>query len=149
MLPPDFHSITPYLIVKDGAAAIEFYQRAFGATEMMRMMMPDGKLGYGEIKIGDSLVLLSDEYPEMGALSPTTLGGTAVRVHLYVPNVDTLCQQAISQGAKIIRELQDQFFGDRSGALEDPFGHIWSIATRKENLTREEMLNRFANMMQK
>lgn len=143
----NYHTVTPYLIIKDASKAIEFYKIAFEATELIRMTMPDGKIGYAEIKIGNSIIMMADEYSEMGALDPKSLGGSPVRIHLYVKNVDKFAAQAIAAGAKLIRPLEDQFFGDRLGSLEDPFGHLWHVATKKEKITREEMVKRFDALM--
>lgn len=142
-----YHSVTPYLIINNASKAIEFYKAAFNAIELMRMTMPDGKLGYAEIKIGDSIIMLADEFPEMGAPGPISLRGTPVRIHLYVKDVDGLAHQAVAAGAKLIRPLEDQFFGDRLGCLEDPFGHLWNIATKKEKVSRDEMVRRFDDLM--
>lgn len=143
----DYHTVTPYLIIRDVSKAIAFYKAAFGANELMRMGMPDGKIGYAEIKIGDSIIMMADEFPEMGAPGPKSLGGSPIRIHLYVKNVDEFANQAVAAGAKLIRPLEDQFFGDRLGSLEDPFGHLWNIATKKEKVTREEMVKRFDALM--
>lgn len=146
-LPADYHTISPYLVIKGAAKAIDFYKKVFYASELMRMNMPDGKIGFAELKIGDSLLLLSDEFTEMAAFGPHTLGGSPVRIHLYVDDVDAIIKKAVSAGAKLLRPAQDQFFGDRSASIEDPFGHIWSIATHKEDVSRSEMLKRFNQMM--
>jgi len=143
-VPDGYHSVTPYLILRGAAKAIEFYKKAFGATELMRYPMPDGKLGHAEIKIGDSPIMMADEHPEMGYKSPQSYGGTSVSVMLYVDDVDTLFPQAIAAGAKELRPVVDQFYGDRSGTLVDPFGHVWTIATHKEDLSMEEMQKRAA-----
>jgi PhnB protein len=144
----EYHTATPFLIIKDASKAMEFYKIAFHATELMRMTMPDGKIGYAEIRIGNSIIMLADEYPEMGSPNPKSLNGSSpVRIHLYVENVDELATQAIAAGAKLIRPLEDQFFGDRLGSIEDPFGHLWNIATKKEKITREEMVERFNAIM--
>ncbi len=143
-IPEGYHSVTPYLIIKGAADAIEFYKKAFGATELFRMPQPDGKIGHAEIKIGDSPIMLSDEHPEMGYLGPKSLGGSPVSILLYVENVDAVVQQATSAGAKIDRPVEDKFYGDRSGSLTDPFGHIWHIATHKEDVSPEEMDKRAA-----
>lgn len=145
-IPTGFHSITPYLIVNDAADAIAFYKKAFGASESMRLTMPNGKVGYAELRIGDSPLLLADEFPEMAILSPITLGGTPVTIHQYVNDVDSIFKQAIAAGGTIHRPITDQFFGDRSGSIRDPFGHIWNIATRKENVLAEEIHRRFQAM---
>ena len=143
-IPDGYHSVTPYLIVKGAAAALDFYKQAFGATELFRMPGPDGRIGHAEIKIGDSPIMLADEFPEIDARSPKSLGGTPVGILLYVPNVDALTAQAIAAGAKVLKPLQDQFYGDRSATVEDPFGHKWTIATHTEDLTPEEMQKRAA-----
>jgi PhnB protein len=142
-IPEGYHSVTPYLIVKGAAAALDFYKRAFGATELMRLDH-GGKVGHAEIQIGDSRIMLADEFPEMGSVSPQSLGGTPVGICLYVPNVDALFQQAVAAGGKVERELQNQFYGDRSGTLIDPFGHKWTIATHIEDLTPEQVNERMA-----
>lgn len=133
---------TPYLIVENAAAAIEFYTRAFGAHETMRFE-DQGKIGSAEMVIGTSTIRLSDEFPEFGSVSPKTLGGSSVKLQLYVEDVDGFAERALAQGAKIIRPVEDQFYGDRSGQLADPFGHVWIIATRKEVMSREEMRRRW------
>jgi PhnB protein len=141
-IPDGYHSVTPYLIVKGAAAAIDFYKLAFGATELMRLPGPDGKVGHAEIRIGDSPVMLADEHPEVGAVSPQTLGGSPVHMLIYVEDVDARFAQAIAAGAKELRPVKDQFYGDRSGTLKDPFGHMWTIATHTEDVTHEEMQKR-------
>jgi PhnB protein len=143
-IPKGYHTATPYLIIKGAAKAIEFYKKAFGAAEMTRMTQPDGRVGHAEIKIGDSLIMLADEFPEMGARSPQSLGGSPVSILLYVQDVDALTSQAITAGAKVVRPVKDQFYGDRSGSLEDPFGHQWHIATHVEDVPPEEMKKRAA-----
>ena len=145
-IPEGYHTVTPYLIIRGAAEAIEFYKQAFAATEVMRLPAPGGKLGHAEIQIGDSRIMLADEVPEMGFQSPTALGGTAVSICLYVEDVDALFQQALDAGGKEQRPVQDQFYGDRSGTLEDPFGHVWTIATHKEDLTPEEIEKRMLEM---
>ena len=143
-IPEGYHTATPYLIIKDAAKAIEFYKRAFGAKEMMRMSQPDGRIGHAEIKIGDSPIMLADEFPEMGARSPQSLGGSPVSILLYVEDVDAFAKQAVTAGTKVIRPVKDQFYGDRSGSFEDPFGHQWHIATHVEDVAPEEMHKRAA-----
>jgi PhnB protein len=138
-VPDGYHTATPYLIVKGAARALDFYKKAFGATESMRMPGPEGKVMHAEIKIGDSTIMLADEFPEMGARSPQALGGSPVSILLYVEDVDARFNQAVAAGATIQRPVKDQFYGDRSGTLVDPFGHMWSIATHKEDLSPEEM----------
>ena len=141
-IPEGYHSITPYLIVKDGVRAIEFYERAFGARELFRMMRPDGRVGHAELEIGDSRVMLADEHPEMGYVGPRTIGGTPVSLHLYVDDVDRRFRQAIDAGGVEKRPVEDQFYGDRSGTFEDPYGHLWHLATHKEDLSPEEISKR-------
>jgi PhnB protein len=141
-IPEGFHTATPYLIVKGAARAIEFYKKAFGATELMRMTQPDGRIGHAEIKIGDSPIMLADEFPEMGSRSPESLGGSPVSVLLYVQDVDAVFKQAVAAGAKVTRPVKDQFYGDRSGGVTDPFGHQWYVATHKEDVSPEEMHRR-------
>ncbi|MCA9054470.1 MAG: VOC family protein [Planctomycetaceae bacterium] len=141
-IPDGYHSVTPYLICRNAAAAIDYYTKAFGARERMRLPMPGGLLGHAELEIGDSVVMLADENQEWGAMSPQTLGGTPASVLIYVEDVDTVFQRAIDAGAKVVRPLQDQFYGDRSGHLEDPFGHRWSVATHVEDVSPEELQKR-------
>jgi PhnB protein len=143
-IPDGYHAITPYLIVSGGAKALEFYGRAFGATERERMQDPSGKVRHAEISIGDSCVMLADEHPEIGALSPATIGGSPVSIHLYVEDVDAVVGKAVAAGAKLTRPVADQFYGDRVGGITDPFGHRWFIATRKEDLTSDEIHRRAA-----
>jgi PhnB protein len=142
-IPDGYHSITPYLIIKGAADAIEFYKKAFGATELFRMAH-EGKVGHAEIKIGDSPIMLADEQPEMGYVSPKTLGGTPVSLMIYVEDVDTIYKQAIKTGGQEVKPLQDQFYGDRSGTLKEPFGHVWTVATHKEDVSPQEMDKRIA-----
>jgi PhnB protein len=143
-IPEGYHTATPYLIVKGAASAIEFYKKAFGATELLRMVQADGRVGHAEIKIGDSPILLADEFPEMGARGPQSLGGSPVSILLYVEDVDALFSRAVAAGAKVLRPVQDQFYGDRSGGVTDPFGHLWYIATHKEDVSPEELKKRAA-----
>lgn len=146
-VPDGYYTVTPYLIIKDAARAIEFYKRAFNATELMRLADPSGRIGHAEIKIGNSPIMLADEFPEMGIRSPQTIGGSPVSILLYVDNVDSLYAQAIAAGAKELRSVKDQFYGDRAGTLEDPFGHTWSIATHKEDLSSAEISRRYEDFM--
>ena len=141
-LPEGYHSVTPYLAVDGAARAIVFYQQAFGATEVMRMPAPGGKVGHAEIRIGDSRIMLADEYPDMGFRSPRAYGGSPVGLHLYVEDVDAVARQAVAAGAREVRPVKDQFYGDRTGSFEDPFGHVWHIATRKEELSPDELKRR-------
>ena len=148
-IPEGFHSVTPYLCVNDAAGALEFYKKAFGATELMRMPDPGGRIGHAEVKIGDSIIMLADEFPEMGFRSPQTLGGSPFAIYLYVEDVDAVVGQAVAAGAKLVKEVKDQFYGDRNGGLEDPFGHIWYVSTHKEDVSPEEMKRRVGEEMQK
>ena len=141
-VPEGYHTVTPYLIIKGAAAAIEFYKKALGATELMRMPQPDGRIGHAELKIGDSHVMLADEFPEMNNRGPKSLGGSAVTIHLYVEDVDAVARKALAAGAKELTPVKDQFYGDRAGKLEDPFGHVWYISTHKEDLSPEEIQKR-------
>ena len=138
-IPKDYHSITPVLIVKNGDEAIEFYKKGFCVEERCRMKSPDGRVAHAELKLGDSVFMLSDEYPEMECHSPKTIGGSPVSMYVYVDDVDSVFNKAISAGAKSLDPVKDQFWGDRHGRLEDPFGHLWSIATHKKDLSEEEM----------
>jgi len=141
-IPDGYHTATPYLFVKGAAQAIAFYQRAFGATELFRMEGPGGSVAHAEIQIGDSRLMLADEVPQMGYHGPVSLGGTTVSLLLYVENVDTFFAQAVAAGATATRAVKDQFYGDRSGTLTDPFGHVWTIATHTEDVSSEEMARR-------
>jgi PhnB protein len=143
-IPDGYRGATPYLCVHDGAAAVEFYKEAFGAVERLRMPDPSGKIGHAEIQIGDAVIMLSDEFPEMGARSPRSIGGSPAAVLLYFEDVDAVARRAVAAGGKLARPVEDQFYGDRSGKLEDPFGHTWWIATRKEDVSPEEMKKRAA-----
>ena len=143
-IPDGYHSVTPYLVMRDAAKAIDFYKRALGATETFRFNAPDGKIGHAEIKVGDSVLMLADEMPDMGYRGPQTLGGTAVSLMVYVEDVDAQFQQAINAGAKVKQPVKDQFYGDRSGTLEDPFGHVWTIATHMEDVSEDELAKRAA-----
>jgi PhnB protein len=146
-IPDGYHTVTPYLIVRGAAEAIDFYKAAFGATELFRMADPaTGKVGHAEIRIGDSHVMLADEHPEMGAAGPQSLGGTSVHLLLYVPDVDARFRQAVAAGGTEVRPVKDQFYGDRSGTLTDPFGHSWTIATHVEDVSSEEMDRRLREM---
>ena len=143
-IPDGYHAVTPYLIVDGAAKAIEFYTKAFGAIELFRLAGPDGKLGHAELLIGDSHVMLADEHPAIGARGPRSIGGSPVSLMLYVEDVDAVVTKAVSLGAKLIRPVADQFYGDRSGGLEDPFGHSWHVATHKEDVSPEELQRRAA-----
>ena len=149
-IPDGYHTITPYLCVRDANAAIEFYKKAFAAEELGRLPGPDGKVMHAEIRIGDSRLMLSDEMPEWGHLGPQSIGNTPVTLHVYVQDVDAAVAKAVSHGAKVTAPVSDMFWGDRYGKIQDPFGHAWSLATRKEDLSIEEMGRRmraeFENM---
>ena len=141
-VPHGLHTATPYLFVQGAAGAIDFYKAAFNAKELMRMPAPGGRVGHAQIKIGDSHIMLSDESPDMGAPGPKRLGGSPVMLYLYVKDVDAVVAQAVAAGARLIHPVKDQFYGDRSGGLEDPFGHIWHVATHKEDVLPEELRKR-------
>lgn len=148
-VPEGYHSVTPYLIVDGAAAAIDFYREAFSAAEVLRMPRPDGRVAHAEIKIGDAHVMLSDEVPEMGYRSPAALDGSPISLHLYLADVDSTFAQAIAAGATEVRPVADQFYGDRSGTLRDPFGHVWTISTHIEDVAQDEIERRLAAMEQK
>jgi len=144
---PDGHrTVTPYLAIKNAARALDFYEKAFGATVRYRLSMPDGRVGHAEIELGDSVIMLADEFPEYGGKSPETLGGSPVSIHLYVPDVDAFFKRALAAGARERKRVEDQFYGDRSGQLEDPFGHLWWVATHKEDVPPDEMQKRVRAM---
>ena len=145
-IPEGYHTATSYLIIQGAAAALDYYKKAFGATELMRMAQPDGRIGHAEIRVGDSVIMLADEAPEMGYRGPKSLGGTPVSILLYFEDVDAVVARAVAAGAKLTRPIQDQFYGDRSGVIEDPFGHVWTIATHTEDPSPEEMKRRMAAM---
>jgi PhnB protein len=140
--PDGYHAVTPYLVVKDAAGAIDYYKKVFGAKELFRLSGPDGRIGHAELKIGDSVVMLADEAPQMGSLSPPTIGGSPVRLLIYVDDVDKIVPRAVAAGAKILRPVADQFYGDRAGDIEDPYGHRWHVATHKEDVSPDEMKRR-------
>ena len=141
-VPEGYHNVTPYLFVRSAASAIDFYKNIFGATEIMRMPGSNGKIMHAELRIGDSIVMLADENPQTGVMSPQTIGGFSVGMHLYVENVDQVIQKAVESGAKLLRPIKNQFYGDRSGSVLDPFGHMWSVATHVEDVSPEEMRKR-------
>jgi PhnB protein len=138
-IPAGYSAVTPYLSIRGAAQAIEFYKKAFGAKEIMRMPGPDGKLGHAEISIGGSRIMLSDEYESMAFLSPKARGGTTVHIHLYVKDVDATVARATAAGATVNRPVKDQFYGDRTGSIEDPFGHMWHVATHTRDLSMAEI----------
>lgn len=146
-IPSDYRGVTPYLIVRDAARALDFYRDAFGAIETLRLPGPDGLIGHAEIRIGDGMVMLADEMPEMGHQGPATLGGTSVTLMFYVPDVDARLAKAIAAGSIIKNPVKDQFYGDRSVTIVDPFGHIWTIATHVEDVAPEELQRRMTAMM--
>jgi PhnB protein len=141
-IPKGFHTVTPYLIIKDAARAIDFYNRAFGAQERLRLPMPDGRVGHAELTIGDSIVMLADEFPEFGHQSPQSLKGTPVGFAIYLPDVDRAFQRAIEAGATVKEPVADKFYGDRSGTVMDPFGHKWTLMTHIEDVPPAEMKKR-------
>jgi len=143
-IPEGYHSVTPYLIIRGAADAIDYYKKAFGAVELFRMPQPDGKIAHAEIKIGDSPIMLSDEHPDMGFRSPQSLGGSPISILIYVEDVDSVFDRAIAAGGKVDRPVEDKFYGDRAGSLTDPFGHTWHVATHTEDVSPEEMEKRAA-----
>jgi PhnB protein len=146
-IPEGYHNVTPYLYVRGAAGAIDFYKNVFGAAEIVRMAGPDGRIMHAELKIGDSVVMLADENPRMGIMSPQTIGGFSGGLHLYVENADAVIQKAVESGATPLRPIKNQFYGDRSGTLLDPFGHMWSVATHVEDVSPEEMRKRMTAAM--
>ena len=145
--PAGYHSINPYLFIKHAAEAIDFYKRAFGAEERMRLEMPDGRIGHAEIVIGGSAILLADEFPEWKTLSPRSVGGTPVAIHLFVTDVDDVFQKALDAGATQLDPVETKFYGDRSGCLKDPYGHMWYVSTRVEDVSQDEMQKRLNEML--
>lgn len=145
-IPEGYHSITPYLIIKDATAAIEFYKKALGAKEIFCLKSPDNLVCHAELEIAGSRIMLADEFPQMNYLGPKTIGGTPVMIHLYVKDVDTLFNQAVAAGGKVTKPLKDEFYGDRIGCVEDPFGHVWSMATHIKDVSAEEMQKQFETM---
>src|SRR5262249_33409472 len=147
-IPQGYNSITPYLVIRGAAQAIEYYKNVFGATELFRMNGPDGKVGHAELQIGDSRIMLADENPGMGQgyTSAATIGASPVSLYVYVPEVDRVFERAVAAGAKTLRPVQDQFYGDRSGFIQDPLGHLWGIATHVEDVSPEEMKERMKKM---
>ena len=143
-IPDDYPQLVPYLCVDGASAAIDFYRTVFGAVERMRMPEPDGRLGHAEVEIGSAVIMLSDEFPALGIRAPNTIGGTPVTLSLYVEDVDKVFARAVDAGAIAVRPVTDQFYGDRTGQFEDPFGHRWSVATRIEDLSPQEMAERGA-----
>lgn len=142
-IPKGYEGVTPYLICKNAEAAIEFYKRAFGAVELFRIGQP-GMVGHAELQIGNAIIMMADEFPDMNALSPESIGGTPVQLMIYVEDVDRFTERAVAEGLEVIRPIEDQFYGDRSGQFRDPFGHIWAFATHVEDVSPEEMNARAA-----
>ena len=147
-IPQGYNSVTPYLVVRGAAQAIDYYKKVFGATETVRMDMPDGKVGHAELKIGNSHIMLADENPNMGQgySSAATIGASPVSLYVYIPDVDRIVERAVAEGAKLLRPVQDQFYGDRSGFIQDPFGHLWGIATHVEDVAPQEMKERMKKL---
>ena len=145
-IPAGYHAVIPYLAIRGAAQAIDFYKKAFRAKELMRILGPEGKLGHCEIQIGDSRVMLADEFESMQFLGPQSRGGTTVQIHLYVPDVDATVTRAAAAGGRIVRQVEDQFYGDRAGAIEDPYGHRWHIATHIEDVSMAEAKRRAAKL---
>jgi PhnB protein len=143
-IPEGYGSITPYLVIKGAAQAIEYYKKVFGASELFRMDGPDGKVGHAELQIGTSRIMLADENPSMGQghASASTIGASPISLYLYMPDVDNVVEQAVAAGAKVLKPVQDQFYGDRSGFIQDPFGHLWGVATHVEDVAPEELEKR-------
>jgi len=146
-IPDGYQSVIPYLIIDDASSAIDWYTKSLGATEMVRMGGPGGKVGHAELKFGDSVVMLADEYPDMGIKSPKTIGGSPVTICVYLEDVDGRFAAAVEGGATVLQPVEDKFYGDRSGQLEDPFGHIWNLMTHVEDVSPEEMERRMAEQM--
>jgi PhnB protein len=143
-IPEGYQVVTPYLIIKGAARAIEFYKQVFGAVERMRIPAGPDTVGHAELTVGGSVIMLADEFPSMGALSPQTVGGSPVMIHLYVEDVDAVFNRAVAAGATVLQPLEDKFYGDRSGSITDPFGHRWGIATHKEDVPPDELQRRAA-----
>jgi PhnB protein len=147
-IPEGYHSVTPYLFVRSAVAAIDYYKIVFGATEIMRMPGPNGKIMHAELKIGDSIIMLADENPQMGMMSPQTIGGFSTSLLVYLEDVDAVIQKAVENRAKLLHPIKNQFYGDRSGSVLDPFGHMWTVATHVEDVSPEEMKKRMSAMSQ-
>lgn len=149
-IPKDYNTVTPYLVIKGAAQAIEYYKKVFGATETVRMNGPGGTVAHAELKIGNSHIMVADENPSMGQghTSAAAIGASPVSLYIYLPDVDRVVKQAAAEGAKILKPVEDQFYGDRSGFIQDPFGHLWGIATHVEDVSPQEMKERMKKMMQ-
>ncbi|MGD0791842.1 MAG: VOC family protein [Terriglobales bacterium] len=141
-IPKGYNTVTPYLVIKGAAKAIDYYKKVFGATEVMRMPAPDGRIGHAELTIGDSRIMLADENPSMGNRSAESIGASPVSLLVYLPDCDKVVAKAVAGGAKILKPVEDQFYGDRSGFIQDPFGHLWGVATHKEDVSAKEMEKR-------
>jgi PhnB protein len=146
-IPDDYPRVTPYLIVDGADAAIDFYRTVLGATERMRMPMPDGRVGHAELEVGDAMIMLADENPDMDVHGPKSVGGTPVTLHVYVEDADSVFERAVQGGAKALRAVEDRFYGDRSGQFEDPFGHRWNVASHVEDVPADEMSRRASEAM--
>lgn len=147
-VPEPGSALTPHLVLRDAARAIDWYVAVFGAVEEFRLTEPSGKVGHAELRLGGGRLMLADEYPDYGALGPAAVGGTPVRLHLYVPDVDAVVSRAVDAGATLLRPVQDEFYGDRAGMLKDPFGHLWQLASRREEVSPEQMQQRWSAMLQ-
>ena len=147
-IPKGYNTVTPYLVIKGAAKAIDYYKNVFGATEVFRMADPSGKVGHAELQIGDSRIMLADENPQMGYRSAESIGASPVSLLVYIPDCDQVVAKAVAAGGKILKPVQDQFYGDRSGFIQDPFGHLWGVATHKEDLSQKEMDERAKKAMQ-
>ncbi len=145
-IPAGYHSVTPYLLIRGASDAIAFYIKAFGATEVLRLTSPDGRIGHAEIRIGNSHVMIADEHPELDFLGPQSRGGTTISLQIYVPDADAVFSHAIAAGATELRPICDQFYGDRSGVMTDPWGHVWSVASRIEDISKAEIERRFQEL---
>ena len=145
-IPDNYPRLNPYLIADGAAKAIEFYQAIFGARERMRLAAPGGKVGHAELEIGDSLIMIADEFPQMDAFAPAKFGGSPITLHLYVADVDAVAEKAVAAGAKLVRAVRNEFYGDRTGAIEDPFGHRWHLSTHVEDVSNDEIARRMAEM---
>ncbi len=147
-IPKGYNTVTPYLVVKGAAKAIEYYKNVFGAAVVVRMDGPNGQVGHAELQIGDSRIMLADENLGMGNRSAETIGASPVSLYVYLPDCDTVVEKAVAEGAKILKPVEDQFYGDRSGFIQDPFGHLWGIATHKEDVSPKELEERMKKVMQ-